>query len=428
MSKIILEKVISEKGLVIEKEDLSQLGSDLKNSTVKVEITLEKESQSDADIIPYGKQWITNKDVQIVTNTLQSDYLTQGPKVKEFEDALCAYTGAKHALAVANGTAALHIAVNSLNLKEGFQGITTPNTFVASANSILYNKGQVKFADILPDVHNIDPENIKKIITPKTKVMVPVDFAGHPCDMEKLSQIAKKQNLKIIRDACHSIGSVYKGEKTGNNTFSDMTIFSFHPVKHITTGEGGAILTNNDEIYQNLILLRSHGITKENALMTKNEGPWYYEMQTLGFNYRITDLQCALGLSQLEKLDAFVTRRREIVEMYNEAFRNIPEITTPVEKKDVKSSYHLYVVEIDFKKIKITRREFMMDLKAKKILTQVHYIPVHLQPYYKKEFGYKAGDFPVAENYYDKALSLPMYPKMTDNDVKRVITAVKELL
>ncbi len=376
-------------------------------------------------VIPYGRQSIDRKDLKEVLNTLESDYLTQGPKVKEFEKRLCEYTKAKYAVVVSTGTAALHIAVKALGLEEGFEGISTPITFVASTNSIIYNNGVPVFSDILPDTHNIDPDEIKKHIREKTKVIIPVDFAGHPCEMEEIYKIAKENNIKIVRDASHSIGSVYKNEKTGNCKYSDMTVFSFHPVKHITTGEGGAVLTNNEEFYKRLLLLRSHGITKDPELMSKNEGMWYYEMIDLGYNYRITDFQCALGISQLDKLDGFVQRRREIVKKYNEAFKDINFIKTPVEKDHVKSSYHLYVVEIDFQKSKMTRQDFMNRLKNKGILTQVHYIPIHLQPYYQNKFGFHSGDFPVAEEYYSRTLSLPLFPKLTDEEVLYIISVVK---
>ncbi len=379
-------------------------------------------------IIPYGRQYIDEDDINAVIDVLRSVWLTCGPKVKEFEDALCKYTGAKYAVAVSSGTAALHIAVAALELGDDWEGITTPNTFLASANSIIYNNGRPVFADIEEDTHNISVSEIEKRISSKTRLIIPIDFAGHPCEMDAIYNLAKKRNIYVIRDACHSIGSLFKGEKTGSCMYSDMTIFSFHPVKHITTGEGGAILTNNAEIYEKLLMLRNHGMTKDEELLTSNPGPWYYEMHMLGFNYRITDLQCALGISQLKKLDRFIKRRREIVDIYNRELGQIKYITIPIEKDYAKSSYHLYPVEIDFEKIGITREEFMLALKDKGILTQVHYIPIHLQPYYRKRFSYKPGDYPVAENYYERALSLPLYPAMTDEDVAIVIKALRELL
>ncbi len=379
-------------------------------------------------IIPYGRQYIDEEDINAVIDVLKSDWLTCGPKVKEFEDALCEYTGAKYAVAVSSGTAALHIAVAALELGDDWEGITTPNTFLASANTIIYNNGKPVFADIEKDTHNISLDEIEKKITPKTRLIIPVDFAGHPCEIDEIYRLAKKKDIYVIKDACHSIGSLFKGEKAGSCKYSDMTIFSFHPVKHITTAEGGAILTNDVNIYKKLLMLRNHGMTKDENFLTVDPGPWYYEMHILGFNYRITDLQCVLGISQLKKLDWFVKRRREIVDIYNEALGQFKNITLPIEKDYAMSSYHLYPVEINFQKIGKKRKEFMLKLKEKGILTQVHYIPIHLQPYYRKRFGYKPGDYPIAEQYYERALSLPLYPAMSEEDVVRVIIALKELI
>jgi len=379
--------------------------------------------------IPYGKQYLDNDDIQSVVDVLNSDWLTCGPTVREFEQRLCDYTGAKYAVVVSSGTAALHLAILSLGLSGKWEGITSPNTFLASANAIIYGGGKPVFADISEDTYNINHSEIDKQINSNTKVIIPVDFAGHPADMKEIYDIAKKNGLFIIRDACHSIGSSYMGQKTGGCLYSDMTIFSFHPVKHITTGEGGAILTNNKKFYDKLIRLRNHGIVRNNdAFRFKNQWPWYYEMQDLGYNYRITDIQCALGLSQLKKLDAFVKRRREIVSIYNKVFSGIDEVKIPTEKENVFSSYHLYVLLIDFVGIGINRVEFMEKLKEKGILTQVHYIPVHLQPYYRDNFGYRDGNYPVAEEYYQKAISLPLYPSMTDEDVEYVIKCLREII
>lgn len=387
----------------------------------------------------YGKQWINDDDIYAVVETLKSDFLTQGPKVKEFEDAICEYTGAKYCVAVANGTAALHIAVASLEIEKGKEGITSPNTFMATSNSMIYNGLKPVFADIDKKTYCIDPEKIKGNITENTRLIIPVHFAGQPCDMQQIYQIATShepramsQQLFIIEDAAHAIGSRYKdGSKVGNCKYSDITIFSFHPVKTITTGEGGAITTNNKELYERLLLLRNHGITKDNSKLsikhsTLNE-PWYHEMQILGFNYRITDIQASLGISQLKKLDKFVTRRREIVSKYNNAFKDIDWLTIPYEKPDVYSAFHLYVLQIDFDKIGKSRKQVMEELRLKNIGTQVHYIPVHTQPYYQINYGYKWGDYPIAEDYYEKALSIPLYPKMTDNDVEYVIENILEL-
>ncbi len=382
-----------------------------------------------SNLIPYGRQWIDQDDIQAVTTVLKSDYLTQGPKVEEFEKALCDYTGAKFCLALSNGTAALHLAVAAMKIEKSMEGITSPITFAASANCLLYNGLKPVFADIDPKTYTISPDEIKKKITAKTKVIIPVDFAGQPAEMEQISKIAREKDICVVEDAAHAIGSRYNdGNHVGSCKYSDMTIFSFHPVKTITTGEGGAITTNNRELYKHLLLLRSHGITKDQAKLEQNPGPWYYEMQTLGFNYRLTDIQAALGISQLKRLDKFVEKRREIIRKYNKAFKDLPDMVVPYEKDGVFSAFHLYVLQIDFKKIGTSREEIMAKLREKNIGTQVHYIPVHLQPYYRNNFGYKPGDYPIAEQYYEKAISLPLYPKMSDSDVKYVIENFKRVL
>jgi UDP-4-amino-4,6-dideoxy-N-acetyl-beta-L-altrosamine transaminase len=379
-------------------------------------------------MIPYGKQWIDDDDINEVIKVLKSDWLTQGPKIDEFEKAICEYTGSKYCVSVSNGTAALHLAVASLGVEHGKEGITSPNTFVASSNCLLYNGLKPIFADIDDKTYNIDVKEIEKKINKHRKVIVSVDFAGQPADMKEIYEIAKSNNIYIIEDASHAIGSRYEdGHFVGSCKYSDMTTFSFHPVKTITTGEGGAITTNNEKLYEKLKLLRSHGITKEDKYLKMNPGPWYYEMQELGFNYRLTDIQAALGISQLKKLDSFVKRRREIVQKYNQAFKDINVLITPLEKEGVHSAFHLYVLQIDFEKIGKSRKEIMEDLKSKNIITQVHYIPVYIQPYYQKNYSYKSGDCPVAENYYQKALSIPLYPEMTDEEVEYVINNIIKL-
>jgi len=373
----------------------------------------------------YGRQWIDDDDIHAVIETLKSDFLTKGPKVKEFEEVICQYTGAKYCAAVSNGTAALHISVAALNIENGKEGITSPNTFMASSNSMIYNGLKPIFADIDPKTYCISPEKIKEKLTEDTRLIIPVHFAGQPCNMKDIKTLVKNRNIKIMEDAAHAIGSKYEdGSRVGNCKYSDLTIFSFHPVKTITTGEGGAITTNNEELYERLLLYRNHGITNNNSKLT---GPWYHEMQCLGFNYRLTDIQAALGISQLKKIDDFIKRRREIVERYNEAFDNIEWLKVPYEQPDVFSAFHLYVLQIDFDKINKSRKQVMEELREKNIGTQVHYIPVYTQPYYQEHYGYKWGMCQNAEEYYHRALSIPLYPKMSDEEVEYVIEKILEL-
>lgn len=380
-------------------------------------------------MIGYGHQFIDETDINAVLEVLKSDYLTQGPAVTRFEQEICRITGAKYCVAVSNATAGLHIAVAALELEEGTEGITTPNTFLASSNCMVYNGLRPVFADIDPVSYNIDPEKIEEKISDKTGLVIPVHFAGLSCEMEKIGALARKHNLRIIEDAAHAIGSQYAdGSFVGNCKYSDMTVFSFHPVKTVTTGEGGAVTTNDEVLYRRLLALRSHGVTKDENILTRNPGPWYYEMHTLGFNYRMTDMQAALGYSQLLKLPFFKKRRREIIAAYNSAFSGMEYLRTPTEPADVCSCFHLYVVQIDFESLGKSRAKVMQELRERGIGTQVHYIPVHTQPFYKESFGYKEGDYPVAEKYYDQALSLPLYPGMSDDDINNVINAVKEVI
>ena len=373
--------------------------------------------------IPYATQWIDDHDIQAVVDALRTDWLTQGPKIKEFEERVAQYCGAKYAVAVNSGTAALHLSCLAAGIGSNDEVITSPITFVASANCVLYCGGKPVFADVLADTINIDPNEIEKKITSKTKAIIPVHFAGHSCDMEEIKTIAKKNNLIIIEDAAHALGSEYKGAKIGSCSFSDMTTLSFHAVKHITTGEGGVVLTNNREYYERLQLLRAHGIIKDSTkLKNDGESPWYYEMQELGFNYRITDFQCALGRSQLTKLDGFVKQRREIVEKYNDAFRDIDGIIVPVEKKFVRSSWHLYVI-----RVRRDRKRIFEALRKKGLGVNVHYIPVYWQPYYHK-LGYHKGECPKGENYYEQAITLPLFPRMTNKEIDYVIKTVKSVV
>ncbi len=360
--------------------------------------------------IPYGRQWLDGDDIDPVVKVLKSDWITQGPKIKEFEAAICGYTGAKYAVAVSSGTAALHIACLAAGIKEHDEVITSPITFAASANSVVYCGGKPVFADIQPDTINIEPQDIRRKICNKTKAIMPVHFAGHPCDMEDIYDIAREHDLIVIEDAAHAMGAEYKGSKIGACKYSDMTIFSFHPVKSITTGEGGAVLTNRKDFYKKLLMLRNHGISKDKAHFMRRDlrsnGSWYYEMQCLGFNYRITDMQCALGISQLRKLDKFLKIRREIAEFYNEQFSTIEDIILPSERGYVKSARHIYYIMLK----EAARRRNVFDRLIKSgIGVQVHYIPVYLHPYYREKCNeYKPGICPRAEDYYCRAITLPL--------------------
>jgi UDP-4-amino-4,6-dideoxy-N-acetyl-beta-L-altrosamine transaminase len=392
--------------------------------------------------IDYSRQCIDDSDIESVIKVLKSDRLTQGEKIEEFEKTLCKYTGAKYAVAVSSGTAALHIACLAAGLKKEDEFITSPNTFVASANCGVYCGAKPVFADIREDTYNIDPQKIKEKITQKTKAVIPVHFAGQVCDMEEIRDIVwegesrNKEKIFIIEDASHALGSVYKGSKAGSCFYSDMTVMSFHPVKHITTGEGGVVFTNDEKLYKNLRLFRSHGITnvkddlvfEEQAFGPSGLNPWYYEQQALGFNYRITDIQSALGLSQLKKIDYFLSRRRSIFEAYNDAFTDNKFIKTPFESLDCFTNWHLYVLQIDFVAIGKNRTEIIKRLKEGGVGTQVHYIPVHTQPFYRKHFGTNWGDYPCAEGYYHKCLSIPLFPSMRRADIQSVIINIKEVI
>ncbi|MFT9819924.1 UDP-4-amino-4,6-dideoxy-N-acetyl-beta-L-altrosamine transaminase [Lysinibacillus sp. NPDC056185] len=375
--------------------------------------------------LPYGRQYIDESDIESVINVLKSEYLTTGPMLAKFEEKVSQYVGSKYAVAFSNGTAALHGACFAAGISEGDEVITTSLTFAASANCIRYMGGTVVFADINEQTYNIDPVEIEKCITDKTKAIIPVHFTGQPVDIDAIHKLAKKYNLIVIEDGAHALGATYKGQKIGS--ISDMTMFSFHPVKHITTGEGGIITTDNKEYYEKLLQFRSHGITRDIGLLNENHGPWYYEMKFLGYNYRMTDIQAALGISQMDKLDAFILRRREIVSMYNEAFVNIKEITVPHQLNDTNSSWHLYVIQLEIGQLNTTRKEIFEELQKRNIGVNVHYIPIHTMPYYQG-LGYQIGSLPKTERLYEKIISLPLFPAMTDNDVHDVIGAVKEVI
>ena len=376
--------------------------------------------------IYYGRQWIDDADVKAVCDTLRSDFITCGPKVLELEKNLCDYTGAEYAVAVSNGTAALHLACLAAGIGPGDEVITTPITFAASANCALYCGAKPVFADINPETYNIDPASIREKITEHTKAIVAVDFTGQAVEVEEIRKICDEHHLVFIEDAAHSIGSKYNGAKVGS--LADMTTLSFHPVKTVTGGEGGAILTNNKEYFKKLALLRTHGITKDPEEMLEDpEGIWYYEQQELGFNYRITDFQAALITSQMSKLDMFVERRKAIVDRYNEAFAEFPEIILQKEIPQADTCRHLYIIQLDPEKLSCTRREFFDALSAENVQPQVMYIPVYWFPYYQK-LGYERGLCPKAEKLYSRILSLPLYPKMTDQDIADVIHAVKKVV
>lgn len=376
--------------------------------------------------IPYGRQNITEDDIQAVVDTLKSDYLTQGPKIKEFEIAFANYVGATYAVAVNNATSGLHIAAKSLDVKPGDKVIVTPLTFAASANCIRYCGGEVVFCDIDPDTYLMDIVKLKTILESSPKGtycgIIPVDFAGYPTNLEAFRALASEYGLWIIDDACHAPGANFMdsaGQKQfcGNGRFADLTVFSFHPVKHIATGEGGMVTTNNKELYDKLCLYRSHGITKDPLKLENNDGGWYYEMQELGFNYRITDFQAALGISQLKRANAGLERRQQIADKYYAAFKNIAGIKTPSVDDGIYHAYHLYVIQVN------DRLGLYNYLHENRIFSQVHYVPLHLMPYYK-ELGTKKGDFPIVEKYYEHCLSLPMFPTLTDEEQDYVIEKV----
>lgn len=375
--------------------------------------------------LAYGKQKIDEDDINSVVKVLKGDYLTTGPIVSEFENSVAKYVGTKYAVAVSNGTAALHMACYATGISEGDEVLVPAITFAASSNCVLYCGGKPVFIDVDPKSYNIDINKIKEKITNKTKAIIPVDFAGQSVDMDSILKIAEEYNLIVIEDAAHALGSEYKNEKVGSK--AHMTEFSFHPVKPITTGEGGVVVTNSKELYEKMILFRSHGITRNSDLMIENQGPWYYEQIDLGYNYRLTDIQSALGLSQIKKLDDFIFKRREIVNKYNEAFRALKEIVTPFENEYSKSGHHIYVLLLNLDKLKCGRKEIFEALQAENIGVNVHYLPVYLHPYYKK-LGYKKGECPVAEDIYNRMITIPLFPSMSDKDIKDVIEAVKKVL
>jgi len=374
----------------------------------------------------YGRQCIEQDDIDAVCETLRSNLITCGPRVAEFEQLLCEYTGAKYAVVVSNGTAALHLAALAGEIGSGDEVIVSSITFAASANCVLYCGGTPVFADINPETYNIDPASIRKLITPKTKAIVAVDFTGQATELDEIKAICKEHNLLLIQDAAHSIGTTYKGQGVGS--IADMTCFSFHPVKTITAGEGGAITTNDEQLYRKLLRLRTHGITRNmDEMIHPSDDPWYQEQVELGYNYRMTDFQAALLISQLKKLPAFSKRRKEIVAKYDQAFADVPEIFVQKEIPESDTTRHLYIIRLNLDMLTCTRREFFDAMSAEHIQPQVHYLPVYWHSYYEK-LGYKKGLCPEAEKLYNEIMSIPLYPALTDKDVEDTIKAVKKIV
>jgi perosamine synthetase len=395
-------------------------------------------------MLPYGRQSISEEDIAAVTAVLRSDFLTQGPAVELFEREFAAKVGAKHAIAVCNASAALHLAMRVANIGAGDRVVTSPITFLASANAAAYVGATPDFRDIDPVSYTLDPQELERTWTDDIRAVVAVDYAGQACAMPEIARVARERGAIVIEDACHGVGGAFDAEgrswKIGSHPWADFTVFSFHPVKTMTTGEGGMLVTDRDDCAVLARTLRSHGIVRDAARFEPSlvegeilaeKGPWFYEMQELGYNYRLTDLQCALGLSQLTRLDAWLKRRREIVAAYNVAFAGIDVVRTPGLRNSADAdttSWHLYTIQLDFAALGRTRTEVMAELKAAGVGTQVLYIPVHLQPWYRKTFGYGPGKCPIAESFYRCALSLPLYPAMNDANVEHVVASVNAVL
>ena len=373
-------------------------------------------------LIPYGHHWIDDADIAAVNTVLKSDWITQGENVADFEAAVARYCGARYAVAVSSGTAALHAACAVAGIGAGDEAIVPTMTFAATPNAVVYCGGTPVFCDVLADTLNADPADIRRRITGRTKALLPVDFAGHPADIDEIKALAREAGAVVIADAAHSLGATYRGQRVGS--LADMTVLSFHPVKHITTGEGGMVLTDNPEYFQRLCEFRHHGIVRGDAA----DGGWFYRIEHLGHNFRITDFQCVLGLNQLGRLDQFIARRREIAARYLGELADIREIALPLTRQDAEPVYHLFVIRLNLEMLSADRRRIYDALRAENIGVGVHYIPVHRQPYYEREFGYREGAFPVAENYYERALTLPLFPAMNDTDAADVIRAVRKVI
>ncbi len=376
------------------------------------------------NLIPYSHQHIDQGDIEAVSKVLQSEYITQGPAISKFEKALCNYTGAKNAVVVSSGTAGLHLACIAAGIKSGDQAITSPLTFVASANCVLYCGGKVIFADVEKGTANIIPQEIEKKVNNRTKVVIPVHFAGQPCDMESIFRLKTKYNLIVIEDAAHALGARFRNAKIGSCRYSDMTVLSFHPVKSITTGEGGAVLTNNKRLYDKLVTLRAHGIVK-NKQLSRKKGGWYYEMKMLGYNYRMTDIQAALGLSQMKKLNDFIMKRKKIYSLYNSSFKDNPFFNVMEQEPNCFSAHHLYPILLK-DKYKFKKNIIFKKMREAGLGVQVHYIPVYLHPYYQR-LGYKNLVCANAEDFYQREISLPIYPDMNLRQVSKVINTIFRL-
>ncbi|MGA9040140.1 MAG: UDP-4-amino-4,6-dideoxy-N-acetyl-beta-L-altrosamine transaminase [Terriglobales bacterium] len=376
-------------------------------------------------LLPYGRQSIDEADIQAVVDTLRSDWLTTGPKVAEFEEAVAAWVGAKCAVSFSSGTAALHGAAFTAGLKSGDEAITSPLTFAATANCVLYQGATPVFADVLPDTLNLDPAQAASRVTSRTKAIFPIDYAGHPADLDPILELAEHHGLTVIEDACHALGAEYRSRQVGS--IAHMTVFSFHPVKHLTTGEGGMVTTDNPVFAETLRRFRNHGISSD-ARQRHRDGQSHYEMVLLGYNYRLTDIACALGIQQLTKLDQNLARRRQIASRYRAAFHEMPGVLPPQVRDDANSAWHLYPIRLQLEKLSADRSQIFRALRAENIGVNVHYIPVHLHPYYRDRFGYRGGEYPVAEDAYKRLISLPMFHGMCDEDVEDVIHAVEKVL
>jgi perosamine synthetase len=376
--------------------------------------------------LPYGRQLIEDDDIDAVIEVLRSKWLTTGPKVSEFERALSGFVGAQDAVALSSGTAALHAAMYAIGIGSGDEVILPPMTFVATANAVVFQGGTPVFADVKPDTLLINPDEIEKKITPRTKAIMAVDYAGHPCDYDRLKDIAKRHGLFLVADACHALGATYKGKKVG--ALADLTVFSFHPVKHITTGEGGMVVTDRQDFAERMRRFRNHGIDTDHRQRAE-QGTWHYEMEDLGYNYRITDLQCALGISQLGKLEAWIDRRRYIANCYTEAFADLP-FKKPLNpySPDVLHAYHLFIVQLELNRLIAGREIVFKALREEGIGVNVHYLPVHLHPFYRKRFVFKPGECPVAEKAYERLLSLPIFHGMSEQDIEYAIETISRVV